>query len=106
MLLAASIDYQIVGRERNQVACHRQLVRDVAVSRRINSSVRFLPEMDLIKREMIETRAERRSRARVLTAALAVAIFMHFAAGKFDTGHIVFQPGGHLSILAMVSIDR
>jgi hypothetical protein len=31
---------QIVRRERNQRACHRQLVRDVVVSRRVNSTVR------------------------------------------------------------------
>jgi hypothetical protein len=30
---------QIVGRERNHVACNRQLVRDVVVSRRVNSDV-------------------------------------------------------------------
>jgi hypothetical protein len=31
---------QIVGRERNQRACHRQLVRNVVTSRRVNSIVR------------------------------------------------------------------
>jgi hypothetical protein len=31
---------QIVGRERNQRACHRQLVRNAVVSRRVNSTVR------------------------------------------------------------------
>ena len=31
---------QIVGRERNQRACHRQLVRNVVVARRVNSTVR------------------------------------------------------------------
>ena len=31
--------YRIVGRERNQRACHRQLVRKVVVSRRVNSIV-------------------------------------------------------------------
>ena len=30
---------QIVGRERYQRACHRQLVRDVVVRRRVNSDV-------------------------------------------------------------------
>ena len=30
---------QIVGRERNQRACHRQLVCNVVVSRRVNSAV-------------------------------------------------------------------
>jgi hypothetical protein len=30
---------QIVGRERNHVVCNRQLVRDVVVSRRVNSKV-------------------------------------------------------------------
>jgi uncharacterized protein (DUF488 family) len=30
---------QIVGRERNQRACHRQLVRNVVTSRRVNSIV-------------------------------------------------------------------
>jgi hypothetical protein len=30
---------QIVGRERNQRACHRQLVRHAVVSRRVNSIV-------------------------------------------------------------------
>jgi hypothetical protein len=34
---------QFVGRERNQRACHRQLVRDAVVSRRVNSNVRRLP---------------------------------------------------------------
>ena len=33
---------QIVGRERNHGACHRQLVRNVVVSRRVNSTVRRL----------------------------------------------------------------
>jgi hypothetical protein len=33
---------QIVGRERNQRACHRQLVRNVVVSRRVNSTVGHL----------------------------------------------------------------
>ena len=33
---------QIVGRERNQRACHRQLVRNVVVSRRVNSIVMWL----------------------------------------------------------------
>ena len=33
---------QIVGRERNQAACHRQLVRDVVDRRRVNSTVRRL----------------------------------------------------------------
>src|SRR6266567_935572 len=37
---------QIVGRERNQRACHRQLVRNVVVSRRVNSTVgRLLLDM-------------------------------------------------------------
>ena len=31
---------QIVGRERNQRACHRQLVRNAVVSRRVNSTVK------------------------------------------------------------------
>ncbi len=31
---------QIVGRERIQRACHRQLVRNAVVSRRVNSDVR------------------------------------------------------------------
>ncbi len=30
----------VVGRERNQRACHRQLVRNAVVSRRVNSTVR------------------------------------------------------------------
>ena len=30
---------QIVGRERNQRACHRQLDRNVVVARRVNSNV-------------------------------------------------------------------
>src|SRR3981081_3950963 len=33
---------QIVGRERNQRACHRQLVRNAVVSRRVNSTVGHL----------------------------------------------------------------
>src|SRR5260370_22550016 len=33
---------KIVGRERNQRACHRHLVCDVAVSRRVNSIVMLL----------------------------------------------------------------
>src|SRR5436305_13928024 len=33
---------QIVGRERNQRACHRQLARNAVVSRRVNSTVRRL----------------------------------------------------------------
>ena len=33
---------QIVGRERNQRACHRQLGRNVVVSRRVNSTVGHL----------------------------------------------------------------
>ena len=33
---------QIVGRERNQPACHRQLVRSVVDCRRVNSDVRLL----------------------------------------------------------------
>jgi hypothetical protein len=33
---------QIVGRERNQRACHRQLVRNAVVFRRVNSNVRLL----------------------------------------------------------------
>ncbi len=33
---------QFVGRERNQRACHRQLVRNVVVSRRVNSDVGLL----------------------------------------------------------------
>jgi hypothetical protein len=36
---------QIVGRERGQRACHRQLVRNTVVSRRVNSDVRRLREM-------------------------------------------------------------
>jgi hypothetical protein len=40
---------QIVGRERNQRACHRQLVRDVVDRSRVNSTVRFLStEMKLL----------------------------------------------------------
>ena len=31
---------QLVGRERNQRACHRQLVRNVVDRRRVNSDVR------------------------------------------------------------------
>ena len=30
---------QIIGRERNQRACHRQLVRNAVVARRVNSTV-------------------------------------------------------------------
>ena len=37
---------QIVGRERNQRACYRQLVRNTVVSRRVNSTVRRLFAMD------------------------------------------------------------
>ena len=33
---------QIVGRERNHVVCYRQLVREVVVSRRVNSNVGHL----------------------------------------------------------------
>jgi len=43
---------QIVGRERNQRACHRQLVRHVVVSRRVNSTVRRLT-LDMTKRTVI-----------------------------------------------------
>ena len=38
---------QIVGRERNQRACHRQLARNVVVSRRVNSTVRRLPDFNM-----------------------------------------------------------
>ena len=34
---------QIVGRERNQRACHRQLARNPVASRRVNSTVGLLP---------------------------------------------------------------
>ena len=39
VLAQVSAAEQIVGRERNHGACHRQLVRDVVVSRRVNSNV-------------------------------------------------------------------
>jgi uncharacterized protein (DUF488 family) len=39
VLAQVSAAEQIVGRERNQRACHRQLVRNVVVSRRVNSNV-------------------------------------------------------------------
>ena len=42
VLAQVSAAEQIVGRERNQRACHRQLVRNVVVSRRVNSTVRRL----------------------------------------------------------------
>jgi hypothetical protein len=40
--LAYDVDtaQQIVGRERSQRACHRELVRNVVVARRVNSDVR------------------------------------------------------------------
>jgi uncharacterized protein (DUF488 family) len=34
-----AVAQQIVGREWNHEACYRQLVRDVVVSRRVNSAV-------------------------------------------------------------------
>ena len=40
VLAQVSAAEQIVGRERSHGACHRQLVRDVVVSRRVNSTVR------------------------------------------------------------------
>ena len=39
VLAQVSAAEQIVGRERNHGACHRQFVRDVVVSRRVNSDV-------------------------------------------------------------------
>ena len=36
--LSDGVAQQIVGRERNQRACRRQLVRDVVVARRVNST--------------------------------------------------------------------
>jgi len=39
VLAQVSAAEQIVGRERNHGACHRQLVRDVVASRRVNSNV-------------------------------------------------------------------
>ncbi len=41
---------QIVGRERNQRACHRQLVRNVVVARRVNSTVGRLLESHKVGR--------------------------------------------------------
>ena len=40
VLAQVSAAEQIVGRERNHVVCYRQLVRDMVVSRRVNSDVR------------------------------------------------------------------
>src|SRR5207244_2229279 len=42
VLAQVSAAEQIVGRERNHGACHRQLVRNVVVARRVNSTVRRL----------------------------------------------------------------
>ena len=42
VLAQVSAAEQIVGRERNHVVYYRQLVRDVVVSRRVNSTVRRL----------------------------------------------------------------
>jgi uncharacterized protein (DUF488 family) len=42
VLAQVSAAEQIVGRERNYGACHRQLVRNVVTSRRVNSTVRRL----------------------------------------------------------------
>src|SRR5438132_1459033 len=39
---------QIVGRERNRRACHRQLVRNVVDRRRVNSTVMWLRFSSLI----------------------------------------------------------
>ena len=39
-LICGAAAEQIVGRERNQRACHRQLVRNVVVALRVNSTVR------------------------------------------------------------------
>jgi uncharacterized protein (DUF488 family) len=39
VLAQVSAAEQIVGRERNHGACHRQLVRNVVVARRVNSVV-------------------------------------------------------------------
>jgi hypothetical protein len=41
-LIRSGATQQIVGRERNQRACHRQLVRNVVVARRVNSTVMLL----------------------------------------------------------------
>jgi uncharacterized protein (DUF488 family) len=42
VLAQVSAAEQIVGRERNHGACHRQLVRNLVVRRRVNSNVRSL----------------------------------------------------------------
>jgi uncharacterized protein (DUF488 family) len=44
VLAQVSAAEQIVGRERIQRACYRQLVRNVVVSRRVNSTVMRLNE--------------------------------------------------------------
>jgi len=41
---------QIVGRERNQIVSYRQLARNAVVSRRVNSTVRWL----LFRQDMID----------------------------------------------------
>jgi hypothetical protein len=71
---------QIVGRERNQRACHRQLVRNVVDRRRVNSTVRLLPCLTgSIKRN--EDQEKRRSKMkRVLLLSTAIV-----AAGMFGT---------------------
>jgi hypothetical protein len=37
------------GRERNQRACHRQLIRNAVVSRRVNSNVGFASKVSMLK---------------------------------------------------------
>jgi hypothetical protein len=41
-MIARNAAQQIVGRERNQRACHRQLVRNEVDRRRVNSDVGLL----------------------------------------------------------------
>src|SRR5437870_7929129 len=52
---------QIVGRERNQRACDRQLVRNVAVARRVNSTVGS-PTIEVQYAKTLTHRDDRRRR--------------------------------------------
>ncbi len=52
VLAQVSAAEQIVGRERNQRACHRQLALSTVVSRRVNSTVRRLRFSEEVRNDM------------------------------------------------------
>jgi len=85
VLAQLSAAEQIVGRERIQRACHRQLGRDVVVSRRVNSTFARIALSKNNRPGQVPCSCKRKTRSALLSLGARTIRWTRAAIARFST---------------------